>query len=384
MKYYLIAGEASGDLHASNLMQSLKVLDKEADFRFFGGDLMQSKGGTLVRHYREMAFMGILPVVLHARTILRNLTFCKRDIAAYRPDVVILVDYPGFNLNVAKYVKNRLGIPVCYYISPKVWAWKEYRVKSLKKYVDEMLCILPFEVDFYKKHHYRVHYVGNPTVDAIAQRDFQEETFDEFVTAHHLENKPIIALLAGSRRQEIGGNLPAMLEAVKGFGDDYQIVVAGAPGIDPLFYKEFERTFPTVKVLFSRTYRILAQADAALVTSGTATLETALLNVPQVVCYRTAMPKLTWWGFKHILHTPFISLVNLICGREVVKELFAKFFTVDNIRKELRQLLHVERYRRNMLDNYREMRQRLGEPGASDRAAGIIYFLCIDNQKIKK
>lgn len=373
MKYYLVAGEASGDLHASNLMQSLKELDKDADFRFFGGDLMQSKGGMLVKHYREMAYMGILPVVLHARTILRNLELCKRDIATYQPDVVILVDYPGFNLKVAKYVKTRLHIPVNYYISPKVWAWKEYRVKSLKKYVDEMLCILPFEVDFFKKHRYKVHYVGNPTVDAVMHRDYQRESFDAFVNAHHLENKPIIALLAGSRKQEIANNLPAMLEAAKGFAEGYQIVVAGAPGIDPEFYKEFERLFPPVKVLFNRTYRILAQSDAALVTSGTATLETALLNVPQVVCYRMSMPKLSSWGFQHILHTPFISLVNLICGREVVKELFAKKFTVDHIRTELTQLLHVQGYRQNMLDNYKEMLQKLGDPGASDRAAGIIY-----------
>lgn len=373
MKYYLVAGEASGDLHASNLMQSLQELDRDADFRFFGGDLMHSKGGTLVKHYREMAYMGIIPVILHARTILRNLDFCKRDIAAYKPDVVILVDYPGFNLKVAKYVKSKLRIPVYYYISPKVWAWKEYRVKSFKKYVDEMLCILPFEVDFFRKHQYRVHYVGNPTVDAIADRDCREESFDEFIDAHRLENKPIIALLAGSRKQEIASNLPAMLEAVKSFADGYQILVAGAPGIEPLFYKEFEHGFPSVRVLFNRTYRILAQADAALVTSGTATLETALLNVPQVVCYRTSFPKLTWWGFKHILHTPFISLVNLISGREVVKELFAKRFTVDQIRTELKQLLHVQSYRQNMLNNYREMQAKLGRPGASDRAAAIIF-----------
>lgn len=373
MKYYLVAGEASGDLHASNLMQSLQELDRDADFRFFGGDLMHSKGGTLVKHYREMAYMGIIPVILHARTILRNLDFCKRDIAAYKPDVVILVDYPGFNLKVAKYVKSKLHIPVHYYISPKVWAWKEYRVKSLKKYVDEMFCILPFEVDFFRKHQYRVHYVGNPTVDAIANRDCREESFDEFIDAHRLENKPIIALLAGSRKQEIASNLPAMLEAVKSFADGYQILVAGAPGIEPLFYKEFEHGFPSVRVLFNRTYRILAQADAALVTSGTATLETALLNVPQVVCYRTSFPKLTWWGFKHILHTPFISLVNLISGREVVKELFAKRFTVDQIRTELKQLLHVQSYRQNMLNNYREMQAKLGRPGASDRAAAIIF-----------
>lgn len=373
MKYYLVAGEASGDLHASNLMQSLRELDKEVDFRFFGGDLMQSAGGTLVRHYRDMAFMGIIPVVLNAKTILRNLAFCKEDIATYHPDAVILVDYPGFNLKIAKYVKTKLGIPVYYYISPKVWAWKKYRVKSFRKYVDEMLCILPFEVDFFRENHYRVHYVGNPTVDAIAQRDYKEETFEQFITANGLESRPVIALLAGSRKQEIANNLPSMLEAVKGYSDGYQLIVAGAPGIDPDFYNNFIESFPPARVLFNQTYRILAQSDAALVTSGTATLETALLNVPQVVCYRMPMPRLTYWVFKHILHTPYISLVNLICGREVVKELFARFFSVDNIRTELKQILHVQTYRQNMLDNYEEMRQILGGPGASERAAAIIY-----------
>lgn len=373
MKYYLVAGEASGDLHASNLMQSLCELDEEADFRFFGGDLMQSVGGTLVRHYRDMAFMGVMPVVLNARTILRNLAFCKKDIAAYRPDAVILIDYPGFNLKIAKYVKTKLGIPVYYYISPKVWAWKKYRVKSFRKYVDEMLSILPFEVDFFKKNRYEVHYVGNPTADAIAQRDYKDETFAEFIAANGLENKPMIALLAGSRKQEIAANLPSMLEAVKEYSEGYQLIVAGAPGVDPAFYGNFIGSFPPAKVFFNQTYRILTQSDAALVTSGTATLETALLNVPQVVCYKTPTPKLTYWVFKHILHTPYISLVNLICGREVVKELFARFFTVDNIRKELKQVLHVQSYRQNMLDNYAEMRQILGGPGASERAAAIIY-----------
>ncbi len=373
MKYYLVAGEASGDLHASNLMQSLCELDEEADFRFFGGDLMQSVGGALVRHYRDMAFMGVMPVVLNARTILRNLAFCKKDIAAYRPDAVILIDYPGFNLKIAKYVKTKLGIPVYYYISPKVWAWKKYRVKSFRKYVDEMLSILPFEVDFFKKNRYEVHYVGNPTADAIAQRDYKDETFAEFIAANGLENKPMIALLAGSRKQEIAANLPSMLEAVKEYSEGYQLIVAGAPGVDPVFYGNFIGSFPPAKVFFNQTYRILAQSDAALVTSGTATLETALLNVPQVVCYKTPTPKLTYWVFKHILHTPYISLVNLICGREVVKELFARFFTVDNIRKELKQVLHVQSYRQNMLDNYAEMRQILGGPGASERAAAIIY-----------
>lgn len=372
MKYYLVAGEASGDLHASNLMRSLKGLDEGADFRFFGGDLMQAAGGTLVKHYREMAYMGFLPVVLNARTILKNLEFCKRDIAEYNPDAVILIDYPGFNLKVAKHVKQRLGIPIFYYISPKVWAWKEYRVKSFKKYVDEMLCILPFEVDFFKKHDYRVHYVGNPTVDAIAYRPCKEETFAQFIEANGLDERPIIALLAGSRKQEIENNLPSMLQAAAPFAEEYQLLVAAAPGIDPSFYEAYTSNGHGTVVLFDQTYRILSQADAALVTSGTATLETALLNVPQVVCYRTAAPRITYWVFKHFLHTPYISLVNLVCGREVVKELFAKFFTVENIRAELYRILKEPSYRENMLIRYAELRWIMGEPGASDRAAEII------------
>lgn len=370
MKYYLIAGEASGDLHASHLMQSLKRLDEGADFRFFGGGLMAAQGGQLVKHYREMAFMGIIPVLINAKTILHNLITCKKDIAAYRPDAVILVDYPGFNLKIARFVKAQLKIPVFYYISPKVWAWKEYRVKSFKRYVDEMLCILPFEVEFFKEHDYRVHYVGNPTVDAIAARNYPDETFEEFIAANKLENKPIIALLAGSRKQEISGNLPAMLQAVSGF-DGYQFVIAGAPGIEPDFYTEFISGTPATMV-FDQTYRLLSQSDTALVTSGTATLETALLHVPQVVCYRTPMPKLSYWAFKNILHTPYISLVNLICGKQVVRELFAVHFTPENLRDELNRLLHVKEYRQNMLDNYAAMRRILGGTGASDRAAEII------------
>lgn len=373
MKYFLVAGEASGDLHASNLMQSLKVKDKAADFRFFGGDLMQSAGGTLIKHYRELAFMGVIPVVLNSRTILKNLSLCKKEIEEYKPDVVILIDYAGFNLKIAKYVKTKLNIPVFYYISPKVWAWKEYRVKSFKKYVDEMLCILPFEVDFYKKHNYKVHYVGNPTVDAIENRDHKDESFQEFIKRNNLLNKPIIALLSGSRKQEISGNLPAMLESVKSYADGYQFVVAGAPGIEENFYDEYIKSHPDATVIFNQTYRILAQSDAAMVTSGTATLETALLNVPQVVCYRMPAPILSHWAFEHILHTPYISLVNLICGHDVVKEYFAKTFTINNIRLELLQMLHVQRYRQIMLNNYKEMRQILGKPGASNRAADIIY-----------
>lgn len=371
MKYYLIAGEASGDLHASNLMRSLKKIDKEADFRFFGGDLMLAQGGTLVKHYREMAFMGIVPVLMNSRTILRNLSFCKKDIADFQPDVVILVDYPGFNLKIAKFVKTQLGTPVHYYISPKVWAWKTYRVKAFKKYVDEMLCILPFEVDFFKKYQYDVHYVGNPTVDAVAAREYQNETFSDFIAVNQLENKPIIALLAGSRQQEISGNLPAMLQAVKSY-EGYQYVIAGAPGIEADFYADYIQG-EDVTVIFNQTYRILAQSTAALVTSGTATLETALLDVPQVVCYRMPMPRLSHWAFRHILHTPYISLVNLICGKLIVCELFARYFSTDNIRKELKQLLHVSAYRAVMRENYREMREILGKPGASDKAAAIIY-----------
>ena len=371
MKYYMIAGEASGDLHASNLMKSIKELDEKAEFRFLGGDLMaeQSNSKPLI-HYRDMAFMGFVPVLMNAKTILNNMKKCKLDIESYKPDVVILIDYPGFNLKIAKYVKQELNIPVYYYIAPKVWAWKEYRVKSFKKYVDEMLLILPFEVDFYKKHDYQTHYIGNPTLDAIEAREYKDETFDSFITANNLESKPIISIMAGSRKQEISKNLPMMLESLKGF-EGYQILILGAPGIDASYYDEYTKSLP-VTVVFNQTYRALAQSEAALVTSGTATLETAILNIPQVVCYHTPVPELAYWGFKNILHTPYISLVNLIAGHEVVKELFAKFFTIENIRTEVHQILNVQNYRNNMLNNYAELRDILGKPGASHNAATFI------------
>ena len=373
MKYYLVAGEASGDLHASNLMLSLRELDREADFRFFGGDLMAAAGGRLVKHYRELAFMGIGPVILNSRTILRNLALCKKDIANYQPDVVILVDYPGFNLKIAKYVKRKLNIPVHYYISPKVWAWKEYRIKQFRKYLNLMLSILPFEVDFYKNKNFIVNYVGNPVVDAVASRDYQNESFEQFVEANSLSPKPVIALVPGSRRQEIAANLPVILESVKSFAEGYQFVITGAPGVDPEFYRGLIGEDSNLSLLFNQTYRILAQSEAALVTSGTASLEAALLNVPQLVCYHTPLPRLSKWAFDHILHTPYISLVNLICGNQVVNEFFAVSFKAENIRRELTQLLHVQRYRATMLDNYREMQQILGGPGASERAANVIY-----------
>ena len=371
MKYYLIAGEASGDLHASNLMQAIKEKDKNADFRFFGGDLMQEIGGTLVKHYRELAFMGFIPVLLNLKTILRNLEICKKDIVDYSPDVVILVDYPGFNLKIANYLKLHTSIPVTYYISPKIWAWKEYRIKSFKKYVDQMLCILPFEVDFYKKHNYPVDYVGNPTVDAISNRENSEQTFNEFIKLNKLEDKPIIAILAGSRKQEIEDNLPSMLKAIELF-KSHQVVIAGAPGIDEDFYDKILDK-ENASLIFGQTYNVLAQANVALVTSGTATLETALLNVPQVVCYKTPIPKLIYWAFKNILHTPYISLVNLIANKEVVRELFAKFFTVENIHDETEKLLFDSKYRNKMLSEYKAIQKSLGTENASNKAANLIY-----------
>lgn len=370
MKYYLIAGEASGDLHASNLMHSIKTRDAKASFRFFGGDLMQHEGGTLVKHYRELAFMGFIPVLLNLKTILRNLEICKKDIIGFAPDVVILVDYPGFNLKIAKFLKLKTSIPVTYYISPKVWAWKEYRIKSFKKYVDQMLSILPFEVDFYKKHNYSINYVGNPTVDAIRNRPNNNQTFQEFIELNHLPDKPIIALLAGSRKQEIRDNLPVMLQSVEEF-TNHQVIIAGAPGIEKDFYKDTIAD-KNAQLIFGQTYNILAQAQAALVTSGTATLETALLNVPQAVCYKTPIPKLAYWGFKHLLNTPYISLVNLIAGKEVVKELFAKFFTTNTIREETDKLLFDSAYRQHMLNEYSIIQQQLGDENTSDKAAKLI------------
>lgn len=371
MKYYLIAGEASGDLHASNLMQAIKEKDKNADFRFFGGDLMQQAGGTLVKHYRELAFMGFIPVLLNLKTILRNLEICKKDIVEYSPDIVILVDYPGFNLKVAKYIKLHTSIPVTYYISPKIWAWKEYRIKAFKKYVDQMLCILPFEVDFYKKHNYPVDYVGNPTVDAIRQRENSDQTFNEFIKLNKLEDKPIIAILAGSRKQEIEDNLPSMLKAIEVF-KSHQIVIAGAPGIDKDFYDKvlYQKN---ATLVFGQTYNILAHANVALVTSGTATLEAALLNAPQVVCYKTPLSKFVYWAFKNLFKTPYISLVNLIAGKKVVRELFAKFFTEENIHDETEKLLFDSEYRQIMLSDYKAIQKSLGTANASNKAAQLIY-----------
>ena len=367
MKYYLIVGEASGDLHASNLMRALLAEDPEAEFRFFGGDLMKEVGGTCVRHYKSLAYMGFIPVLLHLRTILRNMDFCKSDVESWNPDVLILVDYPGFNLKIARYIKLHTQIPVFYYISPKIWAWKEYRIKNIKRDIDGMFSILPFEVEFYRKHQYPVHYVGNPCVDAVAAfRKDAVEAFDDFVLSHGWGKKPIIALLAGSRKQEIKDNLPLMIQASRSF-PDYQFVVAGAPGIEPEFYRQYIDA--DTEIIFGETYRLLAHATAALVTSGTATLETALFRVPQVVCYYTAAGKLVSLLRRVVLKVPFVSLVNLIAGKEVVTELVAGDMSVGAIVRELSLILPGGKARGQMLDDYGRLIQVLGEAGASERAA---------------
>lgn len=377
MKYYLIAGEASGDLHASRLMQSLRRVDGEAEFRFFGGDLMSAAGGMRVRHYRDLAYMGFVPVLLHLRTIFRNMAFCKRDIIEWHPDVVILVDYPGFNLDIAKFLHAKTSIPAYYYISPKIWAWKEYRIKNIKRDVSELFSILPFEVPFFEgKHGYKIHYVGNPTADEVSGfLKTYTDSYDEFCSKNGLDSRrPVIALLAGSRKQEIKDNLPAMIEAASRFADKYQLVVAGAPSISADYYVGFISGQP-VKIVYGQTYELLAHSRAAVVTSGTATLETALFNVPQVVCYETPIPKVIAFLRKHLLKVKYVSLVNLIADREVVRELVADTFSVDNIAAELSRLLPDGACRSSMIDGYAEVRRRLGDKIAPDNAAEIMVRL---------
>lgn len=377
MKYYIIVGEASGDLHASRLMRSLRKVDSKADFRFFGGDLMSEAGGTRVKHYRELAYMGFVPVLLHLRTIFKNMALCKQDIVEWKPDVVILVDYPGFNLDIAKFLHANTSIPVYYYISPKIWAWKEYRIKNIKRDISEMFSILPFEVQFYEgKHHFPIHYVGNPTADEVTEfKASYTETFEDFCRKNSLQaDKPVIALLAGSRRQEIKDNLPAMLEAASRYADKYQLVVAGAPSIPHEYYSKFISGHD-VSIVYNQTYPLLAHSCAALVTSGTATLETALFGVPQVVCYETPIPKVIAFLRKHLIKVRYISLVNLIADKSVVTELVADTFSVENIAGELGRLLPGEPARTAMLDGYAEVKKRLGKENAPDNAANIMVKL---------
>ena len=391
MKYYLIVGEASGDMHASRLMMSLQREDEEARFRFFGGDHMSAVGGERVRHYKDLAYMGFVPVLLHLPTIFKNMKICKEDIVRWQPDVVILVDYPGFNLNIAKFLRKNTQIPVYYYISPKIWAWKEWRIKRIRRDVTKLFSILPFEVDFFeKKHHYPIHYVGNPTMEEVTHFQQQyHESFEMFVQQQNqqkasvskesalsapLTRQPIIALLAGSRKQEIKDNLPAMIEAARHF-EDYQLVLAGAPSIEDSYYEKFLKG-TRVRLVKNQTYALLSHATVALVTSGTATLETALFNVPQVVCYETVLPLLSRFMFNHIIKVKYISLVNLIADREVVQELLAERFKVMNIANELYRLLPGKEAREEMLRGYAEVRRRLGTSIAPDEAAKrMVAFL---------
>lgn len=376
MRYYLIVGEASGDLHASHLMMSLRKEDPAAEFRFFGGDLMQQVGGTLVKHYREMAFMGFIPVLMNLPTIYRNMKQCKQDILTWQPDVVILVDYASFNLKIAHYIKTHTDIPIFYYIAPKIWAWKEYRIKPIKRDVNELFSILPFEVAFFEgKHHFPIHYVGNPTADEVKQfKANYHEDFAAFCQKNHLnDQKPIIALLAGSRKQEVKANLPTMIKAAQRYSD-YQVVIAGAPAIEEDVYRPLlENT--EVHLVRNQTYPLLEHASAALVTSGTATLETVLLGVPQVVCYQTAVPKLIRFAFNHMINVKYISLVNLIANQEIVPELFADRFTLSQITSELGKILPGGEHRQAMLEGYQTVHMALGDEIASDNAARLMVSL---------
>ncbi|MEO6833544.1 MAG: lipid-A-disaccharide synthase [Chitinophagaceae bacterium] len=363
MRYYIIAGEASGDLHGSRLIKALRQKDKSAEIRAWGGDKMQEAGATLVKHYRDLAFMGFLEVVKHLGTILRNIDFCKKDISEFKPDVLILIDYPGFNLRIAKWAHSQ-NLKVVYYISPQVWAWKEGRIKDIKKYVDKMLVILPFEEEFYKKWKYEVSFVGHPLLEAI-----DEELAEEAIPLN--TEKPIVALLPGSRAQEIGKKLPLMLEVAKGF-PDYQFVVAGAPSQPDELYEELIGKVPVI-LLRNDTYNLLRQAHAAIVTSGTATLETALFGLPEVVVYKGN--PVSFWLAKKLVKVPFVSLVNLIMGREIVKELLQTDFNKKTLNEELNRLLNDFKYREEMKENFGQLREKLGAGNASELVAEEILIL---------
>jgi len=374
MKYYLVAGEASGDLHGANLMKALKERDPDAIFRYYGGDLMKAEGGELVKHYADMAFMGFIEVVANLRTILANLKACKNDIAAWQPDVLILIDFPGFNLKIADFAKKQ-GLLVCYYISPKVWAWNQKRVLKIKKVVDHMFCILPFEVDFYKKWGMEVDYVGNPLLDAIAAFN----TNEDFLSDNNLSGKKIIALLPGSRRQEISRLLPEMIGVTDKF-PEYQFVIAGAPSFNSNYYKQFLKG-KDMPVLFGATYDLLSHAEAAVVASGTAILETALFNVPQVLVYKGHPVSI---GIaRMVVKIKFISLVNLIMDRQVIKELIQQDCSASKITAELDELVHNKSYRENMLAEYDQLDLKMGKQGASAKTAALIIKYTSKNKALQ-
>ncbi len=367
MKYYLVAGEASGDLHGSNLMKKLKAADPAAEFRFFGGDLMQNVGGTLVKHYREMAFMGIVNVLLNLRTIKRNMALCKSDLLNFRTDVVILIDYPGFNLRIAEFAK-RNNIKVFYYISPKIWAWKTYRVKKIKENVDEMFTIFPFETEFYARYNFKVHYVGNPLMDSISEFRKKAQSKIDFSKNNRLDERPVVALLAGSRVQEIKRTLPLMVKTARLF-PDFQFVVAGVKSVGDGLYKTFLNN-SGLKLIYDQTYDLLNNAHTALVASGTAALETALFEVPQTVIYKVEggwLVDLIMRNF--VIKTVGVALPNIIMNKEFVVELIQKKMTLKNIKNEMNKLLYDNNYRSNIIGDYQKLETMMGDPGCSERAA---------------
>jgi len=368
MRYYILAGEASGDLHASNLITEIKKIDQAAVFRGFGGDLMEKAGMTVLKHYRDMAFMGLVPVIMNIRTIQKNFRFCETDLLQFKPDVLILVDYPGFNLRMAKFAKAH-GIRTFYYISPKIWAWKQERVHKVKAFVDEMFTILPFEGEFYRKFDYPVNYVGNPLLDAILEKKTAPD-HDKFFAENELPDKPVLAVLPGSRKGEISVLLPTMLKAAAQF-PEFQCVIAGAPNMGIEFYKPFMGE-SNVPVIWGKTYEILIHSRVAIVASGTATLETGILNVPQVVVYQLTPNWLFQFFRTYFLTSKWVSLVNIILGKEAVQELIQSDFKLDKIVAELKRIVYDPEYEKRMLADYQEMMIKLGEPGASKRAAELM------------
>lgn len=367
MRYFVIAGEASGDLHASNLIKSIKKEDADALFCGLGGDLMEAEGVRLIRHYRDMAFMGFIPVLLHAKTILGNIKACKEAIKEFIPDILILVDYPSFNLKMAQFVKENMSdVTVYYYISPKLWAWKEYRLKSMKRYVDKIFSILPFEVDWFSERGLEVEYVGNPCVDAIENRAHKNESRTDFEERTGVDSRPILALLAGSRVQEVKSSLPIMLDSASQY-KDYQVVVAGVKSIDSALYQNIMKGYDA-KVVYNETYELLQQSEIAVVTSGTATLETALMRVPEVVVYKMSGGWLFHRFLELFIRVPYISLVNLIAQKWLVQELVIEEFTAERLSKEIDKLRNEE-YRKNMLQGYDDLIALLGKDSVSDRAA---------------
>ena len=375
MRYFLIVGEASGDLHASNLMREIKKLDHKARFSFCGGDLMSAQGGTLIQHYREMAIMGFFNVLIHLRKIRSNFNVCKQAIARFEPDVLILVDYGGFNLRMARYVRKTIpSIKIVYYIPPKIWAWNEKRVHTIKRYVDKVYTIFPFETDFYASHDFEVEYVGNPTVEAIQNRPNQDQSFEAFCTKNNLYPKPVIALLAGSRKKEIETCLPRMYKAASQF-TDYQLLVAGAPGIDPEFYLKVLKN-EHVKLVFGQTYDILKHAQLAVVNSGTATLETAILRTPQVVVYHLMAGYAAKIAMKLMLKIKHVSLVNLLTNKATVKELIGADFSIENLRAEINNILLNKEYCKQMLSDYDQIVAVLGKNSCANHTARkIVTFI---------